>query len=68
MTVETRTIATSEGPTYWASLDGQHWLPFTRPATEADEAAVREAFAGRPDFKPLTFHTRYLDHLARGGK
>lgn len=65
--IHTRTVTTNGETFHFASLDGDHWLPFTRPAQDGDEEAVRAGFEGDGNFKPMTFGTGFLDHLAEGG-
>jgi hypothetical protein len=47
----------------WASLDGDHWLPVSRPPQdEEDEDVIRALFEGDGNFKPMTFGRAWLLH------
>lgn len=51
-----------DGETFnWVSLDGEDWMPVTRPPAEGDtEEMVQRLFDGDENFMPLRFARRYL--------
>jgi len=62
MTIHRCTIEL-EGETYhWASLDGEHWLPVSRPPADDEAEQVQQLFDGDGNMKPLTFTRRLLKH------
>lgn len=46
----------------WASLDGEEWLPVSRPPKEDEEEIVRALFEGDGNFMPLRFSRGLLIH------
>jgi hypothetical protein len=49
----------------WVSLDGDSWLPVTRPPIhdrEGEEEMIRGLFDGDGNFKPLVFTRSWLAH------
>jgi hypothetical protein len=43
---------------YWASLDGEHFLPVSRLPLPGEEAEVQRLFDGDGNFKPMTWAPR----------
>lgn len=44
----------------FSSLDGEHWLPVSRPGTPDDAATLASLFEGDGNFRPMTFARRFL--------
>lgn len=45
---------------FFASLDGEDWLPVTRRAEPGSEDQLQRLFDGDGNFKPLVWTKRYL--------
>jgi hypothetical protein len=45
----------------FASLDGEDWLPVSRPARPGDEEALRQLFDGDGNFRPMKFARRFFE-------
>lgn len=48
---------------HWVSLDGDYWLPVTRPPAEGEEGVIAKLFEGDGNFMPMSFGTSYLIHM-----
>jgi len=51
-------------PLYWASLDGDTYLPVSRPAQPGDEETIAQLFEGDGNFKPLVWGERGIHFAA----
>lgn len=46
---------------HFSSLDGEDWLPVTRPGVEGEEDKITGLFEGDGNFKPIAFTKAYLE-------
>jgi hypothetical protein len=47
---------------WWASLDGETWLPVNQPPLPTHEKDLAAAFEGDGNFKPMVFTRWWLEH------
>lgn len=56
-------VTAMDGETFWwASLDGETWLPVNQPPRPEDDETVARLFEGDGNMKPIVFTRRWLEH------
>jgi hypothetical protein len=57
-------VSIMEGETFWwASLDGETWLPVNQPALPEHEQEIAQLFESDGNMKPLVFARRFLQGM-----
>lgn len=54
-----------EGPFFFASLDGEHYIGVSRRPEAGEEEAISAMLEGDGNFKPMTIAPGYLKRTAR---
>jgi hypothetical protein len=61
LTVHNAVLQVGDEVFHFSSLDGESWLPVTRPGNEGEEEKIHNLFEGDGNFKPMAFTKSYLE-------